>query len=67
MQDLTAFSKQHGITLYTHSDERDILPAPQLHALMGGVCGSLDNQWEYSWAARYSSVVRMRGIIAHKG
>lgn len=67
LQDLKVFSEEHGITLTTHSDERDILPDPQLQAMMGGVCGSHDYQWRYNWAAKYSSVIRMRGIIAHKG
>jgi glutamate--cysteine ligase regulatory subunit len=66
-EDLKEFSKKHDVTLNTHNDERDILPPPQLHALVGGVCGNHDNQWGYNWAARYSSVVHMRGIIAHKG
>lgn len=67
LQDLKVFSEEHEITLTTHSDERDILPDPQLQAMMGGVCGSHDYQWRYNWAAKYSSVIRMRGIIAHKG
>lgn len=66
-EDLKVFSEEHEITLTTHSDERDILPDPQLQAMMGGVCGSHDYQWRYNWAAKYSSVIRMRGIIAHKG
>jgi glutamate--cysteine ligase regulatory subunit len=66
-EDLAVFSKEHGMTLNTHNDEKEVLPDPQLHALVGGVCGSHDNRWRYNWAARYSSVVRMRGIVAHKG
>ena len=68
-QDLVEFTREHGVDLTSHGDERDILPADRLASSLAGCLGdSVDpQQWRVGWVARYSSVIHLRGIIAHKG
>ena len=68
-QNLVEFAKQHGVSLTTHNDESEILPQPQLQSTLSSSLGGLvdPTHWRYSWVTRYSSVVRLRGIVAHKG
>ena len=64
------FSKQHEIKLTTHSDNRDILPKDSLNSTLSATLERYDinhASWTPSWVARYSSIIRLRGIIAHKG
>lgn len=68
-EDLVEFTREHGVDLTSHGDERDILPADRLASSLAGCLGdSVDpQQWRVGWVARYSSVIHLRGIIAHKG
>lgn len=69
-EDLVEFSKQHDIKLTTHNDDRDILPQESLGPTLSSVLEGCDidhSLWTPSWVARYSSVIKLRGIIAHKG
>jgi len=67
-ENLVEFAKQHGVSLTTHNDESEILPQPQLQTTLSSSLGGLvdPTHWRYSWVTRYS-VVRLRGIVAHKG
>ena len=69
LQDLVEFKEQHNVSLTTHSDESEILTHSQLHSTLSSALGELVDPacWTHSWVTRYSSVVRSRGIVAHKG
>ena len=69
LQDLVEFKEQHNVSLTTHSDESEILTHSQLHSTLSSALGELMDPtcWTHSWVTRYSSVVRLRGIVAHKG
>ena len=65
---MVELAKEQNISLLTHNDEREILPLPQLQtALDSTPLGGDHTPWTLGWVARYSSVVKLRGIIAHKG
>ena len=64
------FSKEHDIKLITHNDERVILPQENLDSTLSSVLeghGIDHTPWTPSWVTRYSSIIKLRGIIAHKG
>ena len=69
LQDLVEFKEQHNVSLTTHNDEPEILTHSQLHSTLSSALGDLVDPacWTHSWVTRYSSVVRSRGIVAHKG
>lgn len=70
LQDLVAFSKQHDIKLITHNDDRVILPQENLDSALSSALEGREvdhTPWTPSWVARYSSIIKLRGIIAHKG
>ncbi len=72
-QDLVEFSKEKGVNLHTHNDEREILPVDQLPLMFTSSPSTTKGQgfdhthWSPAWVIKYSSIIRLRGIIAHKG
>ena len=69
-QDLVEFSKEKGVNLHTHNDEREILPTGQLDSLLSpAVKGQAADHthWNAAWVIKYSAIIRLRGIISHKG
>ncbi|XP_064394968.1 glutamate--cysteine ligase regulatory subunit-like [Halichondria panicea] len=68
-EDLVAFSKVHDVRLMTHNDDKVILPQAQLQAALDTTLGGrVDHtHWTPSWVIKYTSIIRLRGIISHKG
>ncbi len=68
-QDLVEFAKVNDVRLMTHNDDSDILPQSQLQTALEGQLGGRVNHthWSTSWVTRYTSIIKLRGIIAHKG
>lgn len=67
-QDLAQYCKEADIKLFTHNDEKTLLP---LHNLSETLTETLKmtegDSWKYSWVSRYNSVINLRGIVSHKG
>ena len=60
------------MNLHTHNDEREILPVDQLPSMFVSSSsekgqGFDHTHWSPAWVIKYSSIIRLRGIIAHKG
>lgn len=66
-QDLVAFAKQVDIQLLTHNDGREILPLAPLHQTLGSAVGGEWQSWRCRWVSRYNSVIKLRGIVSHRG
>ena len=66
LKDMVEYAKVVSITLYTHNDERDILPLPLLHECLSGTVQKVE-EWSHSWVTRYHSVIKLRGIVSHRG
>ncbi|KAK4679002.1 hypothetical protein QC764_200350 [Podospora pseudoanserina] len=77
---LTKLAKEEGIELLAHSDCIDILPEGTLRELLGqglggaGIladpetgAGGLKGDLAPQWVAKYTAVVRDRGVIENKG
>lgn len=67
-KDLTEYAKQVDIQLQTHNDAPEILPSAQLREALRQ-CGTEQDSagWSPLWVARYSVLVKCRGIIKSKG
>ncbi|XP_076436108.1 glutamate--cysteine ligase regulatory subunit-like [Babylonia areolata] len=67
-KDLTEYAKQADIQLQTHNDPPELLPSGQLKDAVRQ-CGTEQDSvgWSALWVARYSVLVRCRGIIKSKG
>ena len=61
------FSKEKGVNLHTHNDEREILPVAELQSMLSNSMPGDHTHWNPAWVIKYSSIIRLRGIIAHKG
>ncbi|XP_069122055.1 glutamate--cysteine ligase regulatory subunit-like [Argopecten irradians] len=67
-KDLTEYAKENDIQLLTHSDPRDILTSEKVSQLVSDRCTEKDGEgWESDWAARFSVMIKCRGIIKTKG
>ncbi|KAI4172699.1 MAG: hypothetical protein LQ346_008551 [Caloplaca aetnensis] len=79
-QSMMLFAKQEGIELLTHSDCTNILPQGTLRDILGsgdngaGVLAGpnpedsgLEGDVTPQWVAKYTAVVRDRGVIENKG
>jgi len=67
--DLNEYAKEKEIQLLTHNDPPVILSADELRTLLSGVFkSSIDClEWQPSWVARYSVLIKCRGVIKSKG
>lgn len=67
-KDLTEYAKLVDIQLQTHSDPTQLFPSSQLQEAMRQ-CGTEQDAygWNPLWVARYSVLVKCRGIIKSKG
>lgn len=67
-KDLTEYAKLVDIQLQTHSDPPELFPSSQLQEAMRQ-CGTEQDAygWTALWVARYSVLVKCRGIIKSKG
>lgn len=66
-QDLATYAKEVNIRLFTHNDERCILPVNDLQQTLKSSLNVMDLSWHYRWVTRYHSVINRRGIVTHKG
>ncbi|KAK7505180.1 hypothetical protein BaRGS_00003750 [Batillaria attramentaria] len=67
-KDLTEYAKLVDIQLQTHNDPTELMPAATLQDTMRQ-CGTDQDGfgWQAQWVARYSVLVKCRGIIKSKG
>ncbi|KAL8612762.1 hypothetical protein ACOMHN_033433 [Nucella lapillus] len=67
-KDLTEYAKQVDIQLQTHNDPPELLPSSNLKEAVRH-CGTEQDSagWSTLWVARYSVLVKCRGIIKSKG
>uniref|UniRef100_T1J7Y0 GCS light chain n=1 Tax=Strigamia maritima TaxID=126957 RepID=T1J7Y0_STRMM len=67
-QEMTAFAKENDIQLLTHNDPKDILPLDVCSGILRSSGCFLDSEaWAPLWIARYSVLVKCRGVIQNKG
>lgn len=65
---MTAFAKEKDIQLLTHSDPKVLLTAEALNNALGPILNLSENvSWHPEWIARYSAIVKCRGIIQNRG
>ncbi|XP_065829009.1 glutamate--cysteine ligase regulatory subunit-like [Oscarella lobularis] len=65
-KDLNAFAKENDIRLVTTSDPHDILSADDFHETFSQQMAN-PQKWKRSWLSRYSTVVKSRGVVRHRG
>jgi len=66
--EMQAFAKENDIQLLTHNDPKEILPDAQLMQMLSKLLQLPDSQpWTPFWIARYSALVKCRGVIQNKG
>jgi glutamate--cysteine ligase regulatory subunit len=67
--ELTEFAKEHDIQLLTHNDPPIILSDTEFQQILGSLLTTLADSalWAPSWVARYSVVIKCRGVIKGKG
>lgn len=66
--DLANFAKEHQIQLGAHSDPKNILPVDKLRSVMSQQLSYRDAEdCQANWVARYSVLVKTRGVIKMKG
>lgn len=67
-KELTEYAKLADIQLQTHNDPTELMPATTLQETMRQ-CGAEQDGfgWVAQWVARYSVLVKCRGIIKSKG
>lgn len=66
--EMTAFAMEHDIQLLTHNDPKDILPVELCNTLLRSKAGFADaDAWAPLWIARYSVLVKCRGVVQNKG
>jgi len=67
-QDLSEFAKEHDVQLLTHNDPPVILSTDECRRLIGeSVSSHDDGDWQPYWVARYSVLIKARGVIKTKG
>ncbi|XP_039269022.1 glutamate--cysteine ligase regulatory subunit-like [Styela clava] len=66
--DLIEFSKEFDIELLSHNDAPEILTARSFQNLLQDTIQDMNaNEWTPSFVARYSVILRCRGIVEAKG
>jgi glutamate--cysteine ligase regulatory subunit len=66
-EDLAQYCKDVGITLYTHNDERCLLPVRDLQSTISSTLKVDSGSWSPGWVSRYHSIINLRGIVSHRG
>lgn len=67
-EDLKDYAKSLNIQLTTHNDSKDILSADSLQATLRTCAHEYDAYgWIPLWIARYTIIVKNRGIVKSKG
>ncbi|XP_011403973.1 PREDICTED: glutamate--cysteine ligase regulatory subunit-like [Amphimedon queenslandica] len=65
-EDLAQYCKEVDIKLFTHNDDRCLLPPESLQETMRNTLKVGEN-WSCGWVSRYNSIINLRGIVSHKG
>lgn len=67
--ELTEYAREHDIQLLTHNDPPVILSDTDFQQLMSGLLTNPADSslWMPSWVARYSALIKCRGVIKFKG
>ncbi|XP_013398229.1 glutamate--cysteine ligase regulatory subunit [Lingula anatina] len=66
--DLTEYAKEQDIQLLTHSDPKEMFPDKTFQDVLCSTATEKDSEgWSVSWIARYTALVKDRGIIKAKG
>lgn len=66
--DLIEFSKEYDIELLSHNDTPEILTTRSFQSLMQDTIPDMNSrEWSPSYVARYSVILRCRGIVEAKG
>ncbi|KAI8771198.1 glutamate--cysteine ligase regulatory subunit [Biomphalaria glabrata] len=67
-KDLTEYAKSINVQLLTHNDRPVFIPTDKLKETLLSVSTERDSEnWNPEWAARYSGILKCRGIISMKG
>ena len=68
-EDLVAFCKEKDIQLLTHNDPREIVSEAVMEEILSSHLKHEKDKlgWQVGWVARYSALVKCRGIIHTKG
>lgn len=66
-EDLVAYAKAVDVVLHTHGDQPEMLPEDKVSELIRSVEPSNQLDWRCDWIARYTVVVKCRGVIKCKG
>jgi len=66
-EDLVAYAKAVDVVLHTHGDQPEMLPDESLQELIQSVEPSNQMNWQCDWIARYTVIVKCRGVIKCKG
>ena len=67
-EDLVEFAKIHNIQLTTHIDPKELLTVENLQSVMRKHTHDYDaHGWVNLWAARYTLILKGRGIVKSKG
>lgn len=67
-EDIVEFSKIHNIQLTTHIDPRELLSVETLQTIIRKNLHDYDsNGWIHLWCARYTLILKGRGIVKSKG
>ncbi|XP_064648698.1 glutamate--cysteine ligase regulatory subunit-like [Lineus longissimus] len=66
--DLVKYAGESDIQLLTHNDPKSILQTESFQKVIGAIFTTRDAEgWEPQWTARYSCVIKGRGVIRSKG
>jgi len=68
-KELILYAKEEGIELLTHNDCTDILPKGKLREVLVDEFALISDgkQVEPVWVAKYTAVIRSRGVVENKG
>eukprot|EP01135_Chromosphaera_perkinsii_P009010 Nk52_evm28s1569 gene=Nk52_evmTU28s1569 len=69
-KDLVEFSKLHKIQLLTHADSRSLFSDEEIEGILNSyldISGKEKVHWAPQWLARYSVMVKCRGVVTNKG
>lgn len=65
--EMSAFAKENDIQLLTHSDPKELLSSETLTETLKPLSTTEVISWKLDWIARYSAIVKCRGIIQNRG
>ncbi|EDV28135.1 uncharacterized protein TRIADDRAFT_63651 [Trichoplax adhaerens] len=65
--ELVLYAKENNVRLLTHADLRDILDADYVKTTLNNYFSSENDNWQPIWVARYTALIKHRGIIKSKG